>query len=189
MVIFQSSFSLTYCFEWLFYFFVTEKVKLGGKTPMLFGLAMAVAYCHKFGECSSYLTVRVLQYIVLLHSVAYSHYTTLCTQTNSQEQKNCKPTFFQERENFTGFARTSSQQIFLAVNQPLSYCCNGLDKAYVQKLIVANQFIYRKLRNSVITKIAVLQYSLVQNILTSQYFFNIDQLGTISREYSITCLP
>lgn len=63
---------------WLFYFFVTEKVKLGGKTPMLFGLAMAVAYCHKFGECSSYLTVRVLQYIVLLHSVAYSHYTTLC---------------------------------------------------------------------------------------------------------------
>lgn len=156
---------------------------------MLFGLAMAVAYCHKFGECSSYLTVRGLQYIGLLHSVAYSHYTTLCTQTNSQELKNCKPTFFQERENFTGFARTSSQQIFLAVNQPLSYCCNGLDKAYVQKLIVANQFIYRKLRNSVITKIAVLQYSLVQNILTSQYFFNIDQLGTISREYSITCLP
>lgn len=27
-----------------------EKVKLGGKTPMLFGLAMAVAYCHKFGK-------------------------------------------------------------------------------------------------------------------------------------------
>lgn len=141
MVIFQSSFSLTYCFEWLFYFFVTEKVKLGGKTPMLFGLAMAVAYCHKFGECSSYLTVRGLQYIVLLHSVAYSHYTTLCTQTNSQELKNCKPTFFQERENFTGFARFSSQQIFLAVNQPLSYCCNGLrakinccEPVYLQKI-------------------------------------------------------
>lgn len=27
-----------------------EKVKLGGKSPMLFGLAMAVAYCHKFGK-------------------------------------------------------------------------------------------------------------------------------------------
>lgn len=62
--------------------------------------------------------------------------------------KYCKPIFIREREVFA-----SSLQIFLAVNQTLSYGWKnnaGLYKTYSRKLVVANQFVSNKLRNNVV---------------------------------------
>lgn len=56
------------------------------------------------------------------------------------------------------FARALWSPIFLAANQSLAYGCNknmGMDKAWSQKLFVANQFISGKSRNNSIQFIDV----------------------------------
>lgn len=75
------------------------------------------------------------------HTV-HSFTLTLCMEI-CKLHKCCKPTFIQMQEIFARFDK-ASLQTFLAANQPLSYGCynnTGLNKAWSQTLVIANNFL------------------------------------------------